>query len=239
MKHYHYKHMTPSTYASSVRLAGTREELAEFIGLMAQKQTAFEKAGWTIQKGIRKVNDAFNGKKNPRHPPIPQEDGALDSLHICMRLEQTGESYTATRYMWGFNYKTDRRVSAFERKNRHSTKKNNALILSLVLIGGRYTPKGVGVIGMSEAGPSDYLEAIERELETGEQHIGRTPFISRQKKKKVSEAPAIEEEEMPVLDEDKESKPWYHYGMRKSNEDEAVPEEDADEGFSGLGSLFG
>ena len=200
MKHYNYFHgkygkPTRITEVPRVRIGGTREEIAEFIGLMAQKQTAFGNE----KSNIHKVNNALNGKKLPNHPAIPTRPGGL---HICLRLEQKGNVYVSRNYMWGYNYKTERRVTTFERNNRSLPSTNNALILSLVL---KRWPNDGG-----QRTPSDYLERIERELETGESHINRTfePINST-----LVEPSPIEEDDMPVLDESN-NKHGYKYGYK-------------------------
>jgi len=215
MKHYNYFHgnygkPTYITEVPRVRIGGTREEIAEFIGLMAQRQTAFGNE----ESHIHKVNNALNGKKSPGHPAIPTHP---DGLHICLRLEQKGNVYVSRTYMWGFNYKTERRVSTFERNNRRLPSTNNVLILSLVLK--RWPPAA------EQRTPSDYLERIERELETGESHINRTfePINST-----LVEPSTIEEDDMPVLDE-KNMKPWYAYHTpmyKPKTEDEEVFEDE-------------
>jgi hypothetical protein len=208
MKHYNHfiPHIAYPQMHNSVRIGGTREEIAEFIGLMAQKQTAFGNE----ESHIHKVNNALNGKKLPRHPVIPTHP---KSLHICLRLEQKGNVYVSRNYMWGYNYKTERRVTTFERNNRRTKSENNVFILSLVL---KRWPNGEG-----QHTPSDYLERIERELETGESHINRTfePINST-----LVEPSPIEEDDMPVLDESN-NKHGYKYGYNFLSKSDLADEE--------------
>jgi len=122
--------------------------------------------------------------------------------------------------MWGYNYKTERRVTTFERNNRRLPSTNNALILSLVL---KRWPNIEDGTGEGQRTPSDYLERIERELETGESHINRTfePINST-----LVEPSPIEEDDMPVLDESNNIfKHGYKYGYKFLSKNNLADEE--------------
>lgn len=242
MKHYRYKAKAKAHYGRCpmVRIRGSREEIAEIVRLLYERQCVFENKGYETNGYILKLHKALDHDSDAKkHIPLEPR-----SLHTCLHLEQIGDMYTPHTYMWGYNYKTERRITAFEKRWVKSPINNNRLIVSFVLLS-KHDTEPIG------ATPQQYLETIERELETGEPHITSTSLYARLSQQKAQEsASSIEDEDdMPVLDdEDKESKPYWHrrsigYGGAAKFNDEEIGEFDDDDDdepqLDGLGSLFG
>ena len=238
--------------ADVIRLNLSRLGMNAFFDELGQNIDTTKQTGSHTLDSLRLDLEGKKGgnKSIPNH---------VSGLHVCSKISVLSEHHEKHpmefTYMWGYGYKSLRRVNRYERDNYPMWNRTH-LIYKLVL----------SVIQDSHGGQHDYQDEVGGRYYA--QHIagwlntisssGDGDFISSEismldarQGGYVQKAPYPQGEDEEVLDED-ENAILPHYMAKHwqtTNEDEEVFEDEDEDmvdgakkkkgGFEGLGSLFG
>ena len=259
---------TGTPYAHLCRLYLPREAIRAFIEEFRRLRMArYVSQDYSSQynepkTSIRSMNNLMldiEGKKGGRKP-IPNH---VSSLHILLDYYQSfaddygeGSRLFTHRYNWGYNYKSERRVTAFEKEtSSHAYSHNRQYHIKMSLIQKLCASINTGKLIQSAI---NYARIISNHLdEVAANNIESIADISAPDLNAIIHIPnepldAVESGDEEVLDEEDvsyQNVPIYADWVANNNDEEVFEDEDEDltnddkhdtkKGFEGLGDLFG